>query len=327
MPGALDRPCRGWLAMMRPVPRLGKRAFRAAQILVSIALLAVLWNAVGGAEALGSLMRAKADWLLLAYVALTLQTVLSGLRWKLTAQGLGQRFTSGQAVREYYLAQFVNQSLPGGMVGDAGRALRARHQAGLMRASQGVVFERLSGQVAVFAVMALAFLVTSLAPGGLDWPLWVRSFVVPLILFGLAAPVVFWLGGLLPGPQSRALDSLWAALHAALLAPRVLGWQILLGLATTACTLSAFAFCARATGTDLSLAEILGIVPLILFTMLIPVSVSGWGLREGAAAALFPVAGASAASGLAASIAFGLVFIAVVLPGVLPLLQGRRKSP
>jgi hypothetical protein len=49
--------------------------------------------------------------------------------------------------------------------------------------------------------------------------------------------------------------------------------------------------------------------------MLIPISVSGWGLREGAAAALLPIAGATASGGLAASVAFGLTFIAAVLPG------------
>jgi hypothetical protein len=56
-------------------------------------------------------------------------------------------------------------------------------------------------------------------------------------------------------------------------------------------------------------------VPLILFTMLIPISISGWGLREGAAAALLPLAGRDGQRRLAASIAFGLTFVASVLPG------------
>jgi hypothetical protein len=61
-------------------------------------------------------------------------------------------------VREYYLAQIVNQSLPGGMIGDAGRAVRARAQAGLLAAGQAVVFERLAGQIAMFLALAVAFL-------------------------------------------------------------------------------------------------------------------------------------------------------------------------
>ncbi|MFP4274670.1 MAG: UPF0104 family protein, partial [Paracoccaceae bacterium] len=49
----------------------------------------------------------------------------------------------------------------------------------------------------------------------------------------------------------------------------------------------------------------------------IPISISGWGLREGAAAALLPLAGATASDGFAASVAFGLVFTASVLPGLI----------
>jgi glycosyltransferase 2 family protein len=86
-----------------------------------------------------------------------------------------------------------------------------------------------------------------------------------------------------------------------------------------ACNLAAFAFCARATGTALPLAAILALVPLILLTMVLPLTIGGWGLREGAAAALFPLAGASAAAGLATSIAFGLMLLVSVLPGLVAL--------
>jgi hypothetical protein len=68
--------------------------------------------------------------------------------------------------------------------------------------------------------------------------------------------------------------------------------------------------------------------------MLIPLSVSGWGIREGAAALAFPVFGATASQGLAASVAFGLVFLVTVLPGLIviwlrpnaPVLGPNRSS-
>ena len=77
-------------------------------------------------------------------------------------------------------------------------------------------------------------------------------------------------------------------------------------------------------GVELGLVATAALVPLILFTMLIPISISGWGLREGAAAALLPSRGATASGGLAASVAFGLAFITAVLPGFLFLLVRRR---
>ena len=63
------------------------------------------------------------------------------------------------------------------------------------------------------------------------------------------------------------------------------------------------------------MSAVLTLVPLVLLTMLIPITISGWGLREGAAAALLPVAGAAASASLAASVTFGLVALVAVLPG------------
>ncbi|SFD68364.1 lysylphosphatidylglycerol synthase transmembrane domain-containing protein [Roseivivax sediminis] len=303
--------------------RLSRTQMRMLQIAVSLSLLAVLWHAVDGQEALRILSGADLRWLLAAWLALGAQTILSALRWKITAGQLGQRFSIGKAISEYYLAQLVNQSLPGGMVGDAGRAVRARHHAGLLRASQAVVFERLGGQALIFTTMCATFLITFALPGGFQWPFWLRSALVPIMIGGACVPFVFWLTWLLPGPQKRALDDLWYAISASLLARRVLPWQIVLSIGTTVASLGAFALCARATGTELPLVAICAIVPPILLTMLIPVSISGWGLREGAAATLFPVAGFASSAGLAASIAFGLTFIAAVLPGLVPILMRR----
>ncbi|MDG4647787.1 lysylphosphatidylglycerol synthase transmembrane domain-containing protein [Roseibacterium sp. SDUM158017] len=292
-------------------------ALRVAQLAMAAALLAFLWRAADGPAAARSLASAEWPWLAAAFLALTLQTLLSALRWRLTAAQLGISLGRGHAVREYYLAQVVNQSLPGGMIGDAGRALRARGQAGLLASGLAVAFERLAGQVAMFLAMTAAFIATIAMPGGLEWPRWLAVPVALLILGGAASPIVLLGAARLPGAVGRSAASFWRKLHLALAARGVLSRQVALSVGTTVCILGAFAFCAEAVGVRLELSEVLGLVPIILFTMLIPLTVSGWGLREGAAAALFPLAGASASAGLAASVAFGLVFIVTVLPGLL----------
>ncbi|MEO1154232.1 MAG: lysylphosphatidylglycerol synthase transmembrane domain-containing protein [Pseudomonadota bacterium] len=300
--------------MRRPAPSW---AWRAGQIAVAVGLLALLWQAADGPAAAESL--GAADWRLLAcgFAALTLQTILSALRWQLTARHLGMSFGAGHAIREYYLSQIVNQSLPGGMVGDAGRAYRARAEAGLLASGQAVILERLVGQIAMFLMLTMAFVATSLVPGGLDWPRWLMVPVAVVIAVGLSLPLVLRTATHLGGMIGRGATILWRALSAVLIDRQIIAGQIVLSTGTTLCNLAAFAFCARAVGVDLSLPAVAALVPLILFTMLIPFSISGWGFREGAAAALLPLAGATASGGLASSIAFGLTFIAAVLPGVL----------
>ncbi len=299
---------------------------RSLQILVALAVMALLWFGLDGQQALRLLVQADPMWLAATAVALTAQTVLSAMRWRLTARQLGQTIPLTRAIGEYYLAQVVNQSLPGGVLGDAGRAVRARHQAGLRRAGAAVAIERLAGQVALFLVLAAGALAVTLMPGGLTLPSWVMGLIGALLSVGLIAMLAIGGAGQLPGRAGTIARDLRGALRVTLLAPGALPRQVALNLAITGANLAAFAFCAAATGTMMSPVETAVLVPLILLTMILPLTVSGWGLREGAAAGLFPLIGASAQAGLAASLAFGLMFLASTLPGLLVLLAQRRAA-
>ncbi|MDO9526306.1 MAG: lysylphosphatidylglycerol synthase transmembrane domain-containing protein [Gemmobacter sp.] len=300
-------------------------AKRGAQFAVATGLLVVLWHVADGAQAAQTLAGADPVWLGAAMVALTMQTVLSALRWRLTAAQLGIALGRWTAIREYYLSQIVNQALPGGVIGDASRAMRTRQAAGLMASGQAVVFERLAGQIALFAVMVLGFVTTLTVPGGVDWPVWAIWSMGGLMAAGLAVPGLLW--ALARAGIAHSLKAQAEALKHALFAPKVRGRQIRLSLGTVLCNIAGFGFCAWAVGVTLPVPAMLAVVPLILTAMVIPITISGWGLREGAAAALFPVAGATASDGLATSIAFGLVFLATVLPGTILIGIGTRLRP
>ena len=306
-----------------PVPR--RRLFGAMlRICVTFAILGLLWHLTDGPQVLALLAQTDWPWLLAALATAHGQVLLSALRWRLTAAQLDQSLRKRDAIGEYYLSQFVNLAVPGGVLGDAGRALRQRHQAGMLRAAQAVVLERLVGQVALFAVLFCWFIAAIAVPGGLVVPGWV-SDIVGWLALGLVGVVV--LGAVLarlPGPVARAAAGFGAALRLGVLARGVWPRQVGLSVAIVACNLSSFAFCAIATGTDLPLVAVVTVLPLILTVMMIPLSVGGWGLREGAAAAIWPVVGAAPEAGIAASIAFGLVILVASLPGVWFLLSQRR---
>ena len=294
-----------------------KWVIHSLQLTVAVALLVVVWRLADGGQALRLLSEADLVWLLAAALVLTLQIVLSARRWQLTASQLGITHSASTAVREYYLSQLVNQVLPGGVLGDAGRAVRARRQAGLVTSSYTVIVERLAGQAGLFVLLAATFVITSIAPGGFDWPSWLAVPVVVLLVAVVAAPPAVILGaGKLPGRMGQMATELAGSVRRALLARAVRWHQLALSLATAAANVTGFALCALAIGAPLSPTAAAAIIPLILCTMLLPVTVSGWGLREGAAAALFPLAGLPAAEGLAASVAFGLVLLVIALPGI-----------
>ena len=290
-------------------------------ILLRIAVLTIcavlLWHAVNWREALHLLKQADLGWLGAAVLLLTVQTCLSAQRWRITAAQLGISIAPLTALREYYLSQVVNQSIPGGVVGDAGRAVRARDQAGLFASGQAVVFERLAGQLGLIAILIPGLAITLVFPGLQDWPNWL---VAPVSVgMASAAAVVFGVYAVtrLSHPVALLLQRSTVTFRHAVTGRSVWRQQSALSLATAVCNIAAFACCAAALGIPLPFLAAITLVPLILFAMVLPLSVGGWGLREGVAAILFPAIGASMIEGLATSVAFGIVLLISVLPGIL----------
>ncbi len=292
---------------------MSRRWAGAARIAVAALLLAGLWHGFDGAAILARLAGATPGWLILATGLLSAQIVLSALRWRLTAGALGQGFGRRLAIREYHLAVLANMALPGGVLGDAGRALRARDVAGagLARAATAVVLERLAGQLALVAALLLGL---ALWPGGTAWALGVAAGL------SLAAAAVV----AMRRSRSEPLARLARAIERAWWRGGIWRRQLLYSAAILGVNLGAFAAASLAVGAPLDPRAALLILPLTLAAMLIPLSVAGWGLREGAAAALWPLAGLTAEAGIAASVAFGLCALVAALPGLAVL--ARRSS-
>jgi uncharacterized membrane protein YbhN (UPF0104 family) len=97
---------------------------RVLRTVVSLSLLGLLaiWLDVGAL--LDQLRAVEAEWLVAALALSVAQVTISAWRWRYTAKRLGLPLPLGVAVREYYLATFLNQVLPGGVLGDVSRAWR-----------------------------------------------------------------------------------------------------------------------------------------------------------------------------------------------------------
>lgn len=294
-------------------------------------LLAVLALVVDAQAALARLKTLELAWIAVALACFSLQTVLMAWRWQITAHRLGATFGLGLAVREYYLSQLVNLCLPGGVLGDAGRAVRSvtpggwrEGEGGLVRAAHAVMIERLLGQVAMLLIAVLGVVLVCIR-GDVVWSDRISQiFGLAVLGIGLGAVMLFGL--------SRRIGTLarfWRSFAQAVLSRQVMMRQSALSLAIALLMILAFVACARATGTELPAIPAMALVPVILTTMLLPVSIGGWGLREGAAAALFPLMGAGAEAGVAAGIAYGLALLLACLPGllVLPFERSTRVAP
>ena len=294
------------------------RLIAALRLVVTVAALALVFRALGAGPILALLAQVSPLWVSVAVVALAAQIALSALRWQVTAGALGVPIGRGQALGEYWLSVLGNTLLPGGVLGDAGRIARMRNRAGLGLAAQSVVVERLAGQVA---------LAMAAGAGAVAW-----FWPTPGALLGaVLGPVLLaWLGAVLKraGHREAAPDRLTRALrplHRAWLGAGVWRLQVGLSAAILACNLAGFWAAAQAVGLTLPPMAALYVLPLTLAAMLIPVTVNGWGLREGAAAALWPVTGVLATEAVAASVVFGLSALLAALPGLHVLQRTGRR--
>ena len=130
---------------------------------VSIGLLAGLawWLDLG--PVVSRLAQMRFGWVLLAIAISVVQVAVLAWRWRFTAGCLGVDLSYTAAWREYYLSIFLNQVMPGGVVGDVSRAwrqarvqTRQREPAG--PAVRAVIFERLSAQAVMTAVALVSLL-------------------------------------------------------------------------------------------------------------------------------------------------------------------------
>lgn len=122
---------------------------------------------------MAQVQRLSPGWLLVALLISVFQVMLSAWRWQLTARLIQVPMRFSYALREYYLALLVNQLLPGGVLGDAGRAHRhARQSASTGRAWRAVIIERVSGQVALALFTLMALLLSPLWHAALGWKAW-----------------------------------------------------------------------------------------------------------------------------------------------------------
>jgi hypothetical protein len=79
-------------------------------------------------------------------------------------------------------------------------------------------------------------------------------------------------------------------------------------------------------GAPLSLTEGFATIPPAVFISVMPISINGWGVREGAMVVSLGFAGVAASDALLISVLFGCALLATSLPGILALLLLKRKS-
>ncbi len=250
---------------------------------------------------------------LAALVLTAASTLTSAWRWRTVARAFGVPLTPPGSVTAYYRSQFLNSTLPGGILGDAHRAVRHGRDVGDVPAGvRATLWERVTGQIVQLGLMVVV-LTTLASPLRPLAPL----AVCVLLLVGVAG----WLVLRRDGGSARDLR--------ALLDPATLLRVSAASCGSSVGHVAVFLLAVHAVGVEAPWTVLVTIGSVVMVGSSVPLNVAGWGPREGLTAWAFGVAGLGSATGLTVSVAYGVLSAVATLPGAWVLVAdavGRRTS-
>jgi hypothetical protein len=261
-----------------------------AKLAVSLALLSYLAWMVDWSKVARVLADADLSVAMFAPLALVLGLFAAAWRWTKALASFGIRLSFSMALRAYWLGIYYAAFLPGVLGGDAIRvAICVRNAAcPLAVATATVVLERIMGVLALIALAASVYL---------SFRSYFSHFLSPsevgLIRMGAALLAAVAVGSWLAYKYSLSLATRttespgWAVLRRALdwigrMDVALLSKLFVLSIVFQVADIAAAFVLARSIGIELPLIAFLVVFPIVFIATVLPISLGGLGVREGA---------------------------------------------
>lgn len=251
------------------------------QIFISFNLFIFTLWATGGKTILLNVVQANLPELVGIVFLLQLSVLCAAVRWWWFLRASSIAISLRRAVDLSVLGNFLNQVLPGGIVGDASRVYMARGNNLKTGLCLGIA-DRMSGLIVLLSLLC----------GGLSgiWLLGLSVFIVGHCLLFMWVKTKY----------DRTRKSVFTMICT------VAGLSL---LNTFLMVLAYFyAICALGVETQWSY-ELAVMIALVLSAMLVPFSVAGWGIREGMASITASFVFLTPAQAVSASVIYGLCFL------------------
>ncbi|MDB5599472.1 MAG: rane protein [Xanthobacteraceae bacterium] len=248
------------------------------------------------------------------------------LRWQIILRHAGHEVRYLRLVNHVFVGYFLSQAMPS-TVGDGVRAwLVYRDGVPLAPAIRSVFIERLVG-LGVLVLLAAAGFPWLLREAAGNVNIWLIEggiavmFVIGVVVLWAMQRSV-WLGRFRVG---RELVGLAADLWSLLRHPGALVLVCLVSLIVQVAGCALIWLAALSVGADIPFVQTLIVMPGVMVLIGLPISIAGWGVREGAVVFGLGLFGVSATDAVLVSVLFGLVTLVVgLIGGAVWLIQRDR---
>ncbi len=309
--------------------RFKQAALFSVKLLLSIAVLVYIARGLDLQQLRSHLVSVDPFLFVLALTLIFFQTFVLNGRWELIMRALGVSLDWLAGWRILMISLWFNQVLPSSVGGDAVRIWLLR-QRGVHwpEAVKGVAADRFTALIGLIVLMVagLPFLTSRvfnpaaiLAIGGLT-------------LAGVAGTTILLTLDRLPKrlvahPAIASFVRFGALVRFLLLQSKsralLFGSALLIHLVTAA---ACYAL-ARGVGAQLSVTDAGVLIPPVVLLTAVPISISGWGVREGAMVACLGLAGVPSEQALSVSLLLGAISVIIgLVGGVIWLASPERGS-
>lgn len=289
------------------------RAF--IKILFSLAMLAVLFHEIHIKEVLPYLKSINVSLFSTAVFALFIGNLIAIFRWTLIMRTLGAPHAPLFYLRSYFVGLMFNQVLPSSIGGDGYRMIEITKLNITKRlAITSVLADRIIGFTGLIipALITLPF-TQQLLPHKLF------LFATLLTVFCTACVIgVYCLRYIRIRFCERYLRWFYDLSHTVATSFESgsdLFFKLLLSILTNFLNTVSFYFIALALGVPCQFVDFIIIIPLVSLIMMLPISMAGWGIREGAMVYFGALIGIAHPASLAISLLSGLILIINSIPG------------
>ncbi len=305
---------------------VGGPAGYAARLGITVVLLLLIVRHVDPEQAWQAVSQVAPGTILLAILLQLASNCVATYRWSLIMARIGFRHPFSFYLRSFFKGTFFNQGLPTSIGGDGIRILDCSREKGSAEdAFYGVFIDRIVGLAGLLLLNICALLFNPhLLPPSVRYPLlliMIALFSGLILLFFLrrfrcitTSRILGYLGRL-----SERYFQVYATVGS-------VGLQTGLSVLTHLLAMTAFYVLGIAIGLDYPLQVYLALVPPVILLTILPLSLAGWGIREGAMVGFFLLIGADRSRVLSFSILYGLLVLVCSLPGLAVYLGERRTA-
>ena len=239
-----------------------------------------------------------------AFLLMCASTSLNGLRLYFIAQGIGLKESFKKFHQITWIGMFFNQLLPGGIGGDAYRIYSLTRNSNTLQGTSAIIWDRILGIICMGLLSAPLLLIVKL-PGSIQ--------LLATTIYGILFSGIIFMAIFIHYPifqKYKLVKNLWKIFSNAkniISSPSTLATTITLALMN----FFVFYLIVVALKVPLNFIESTLLFTMSLVIVIIPISVSGWGLREGFLTAYFKALGLPPELGFTLGVLQGLLMLLV----------------